>query len=190
MSTTGAESCLWVIAGGQTNHICLRVALVICKVHGRACTKCSSTKRKQSPGKWERSAPWCSCHSRGKCSQVHFVFSQMRHVSIFVLLFLLTFPSATLCVTHCSVRGYFLARETHSAYQIISQMAAQMKIWWAAVCGDTATKAQANPDTLSCNCCTIYFLFQLMEWIQWQINKINISSVARVHRFSTLPRRH
>lgn len=137
------------------------------------------------------SVPWCSCHSKGKCKEIRLYilsssFSKCNMYPFLFILFLLTFLSAMLCVTRCSMWCYFLTQETHGAYQIISQMAAQMTIWWVAVCCDTATKAQANPDTLSCNCCTIFFLLQLMEWIKSQINKINIASVARVYWFSTL----
>lgn len=121
---------------GSAHHFCLRVALLICKVHGGACRNCTSTRKKKVL--WEMKNYLLGCSHDTVMTWINDIscLCAVLSTSLYLYLFLyyrFTFLSDRVSLPRRSIRSHFLAGETHSSYQIIIQTEAQINIWWIAL---------------------------------------------------------
>lgn len=142
-------------------------------------------RRKQSPGRWKMSAPWCSRDStmtyRREYKQILFSTSFLLN-PVCINFFFIVSPFYQRYFTSLIVQSD--AQETHSFISDnYSDGSSNENVTdWCCV---AAPQHQANTGTLSSNCCSIFSPLQMMKRTKLQINKINIVSAACVHRFST-----
>lgn len=166
---------------GSAHFFCLRVASVICKVHGGVYTNCKGTKKGESSARWQMRVRW---YSHGSIitytSKVCSVFCISHSLQKINTVPFSLFPLSINYIVQSDVK-----KKQHISYQIIIQTAAQMKIWQIAFCCDSATRHRQTL-VLSVLITTLLFHYNWWSGSNRKLIKINIVSAARVHRFSTL----